>query len=304
LDTAAVAQSHLRSAYSDIAGLEKLKTDDPGALRAAAAQFESIFLDMWLKSMRDAGSVFSEGSYLSSSEMDTHNEMLDHQWAVHIAESGGIGLRDVIVQQLSKDAAPSDASAIAEPVAISRSATAPVSLRNNGFKDSAFSSVSEFVERLLPIVRDGVEAAGLSPVAVLAQAALETGWGRQVIHDAAGNSSHNLFGVKSTGWDGESVPVATLEHEHGRFVQREDEFRAYPDWQQAVSDYVGILTGSPRYADAVAQDGPADGAGPKDGARFADELQKAGYATDPQYATKIKQIMHRLEGMAGVRDTP
>ncbi|MDH3643143.1 MAG: flagellar assembly peptidoglycan hydrolase FlgJ [Gammaproteobacteria bacterium] len=310
MGTGAVAQSHLRSAYSDISGLEQLKKgDDPAALREAAAQFESVFLDMWLKSMRDASSVFSEGSYLSSSEMDTHNEMLDHQWAVHIAESGGIGLRDVIVQQLSGNLDPSldtsldtkagsqDSMALRVDSPLpSRSERDSVAVTNTGFKAAAFSSADEFVDRLLPIIRNGVAAAGLSPVAVLAQAALETGWGQRLIHDAEGNPSHNLFGIKSTQAKDHSVPVATMEHEHGRFVRREAEFRAYPDWQEAVADYVGFLSGSSRYQQAVASS--------QDGGRFADELQRAGYATDPQYATKIKQILRRLEGMVSARFAP
>ena len=90
--------------------------------------------------------------------------------------------------------------------------------------------------------------------------------------------------------------MATLEHEHGRFVRRQAEFCAYPDWREAVADYVALLGGSSRYEQAVASS--------QDGGRFADELQRAGYATDPQYATKIKQILQRLEGMVSARDAP
>ncbi len=333
--------------YSDVNRLSQIKTLGQDGIRAAAQQFESLFIDMVMTSMRQAGSAFADNDYTSSDATKMQQEMLDHQWAVHIAENGGIGLAAVVEKQLSGLAAPEhrpvlqskiaappmnasagDAANTQRPSAgvaaslpldgvppewtLGTSATLdalpPLPLssgrplappdeivgRNEdddaltvtpmGTKDSAFEGPGDFVDKVLPVLKSALAASGLNPLAVLAQGALETGWGAHVIHTAAGDSSHNLFNIKaSSDWDGPSVEVSTLEFRGGVPVRQRDRFRAYESVESAVRDYVSVLKGDSRYQRAldVAQD-PA---------RFADELQKAGYATDPHYASKILHVL-------------
>jgi flagellar protein FlgJ len=153
-----------------------------------------------------------------------------------------------------------------------------------GTKDSAFDGPADFVAKVLPVLKAALAASSLNPLTVLAQGALETGWGAHVIHTTTGDSSHNLFNIKASGdWDGPSVEVSTLEFRGGQPIRQNDRFRAYESVESAVRDYVSLLQGDRRYRRAldVAQD-PA---------RFADELQKAGYATDPHYAAKIIRVL-------------
>ena len=315
------AEALSRMAYSDIHSLRRVRGNDAAALEKAAAQFESMFIDIWLRSMRDAGKAFGEGNYLSSSTVQMHQEMLDHQWAVHVAEAGGVGLKDVLMRQLAgkvsgaaetagAEAAPSAATARTRTgVAVrERPAAVPVEestrsgdrshseegveSRAHGFKQALFDSAESFVRTLEPAVRRIAASSGLNPIAMLAQAALETGWGAKVPHDDVGRPSYNLFGVKAHGWDGPSVDVTTLEHQFDRFVRKVDRFRAYEDVADALQDYVSFLTNNPRYAGAleVAQDPAA----------FADALQEAGYATDPRYADKLKALQRQIAAMLGV----
>ena len=292
MDATSLAQAHLRSNYTDIASLSGQLPKGKAALEAAATQFESVFLDMWLQSMRAAGEVFGEGSYLSSDTTDMHQEMLDHQLAVHLAESGGIGLRDVIIRQLSPPAdsiAPVTGELPPRTTSASQAVPAADSDLPPGFKAAGFESMDAFLETVLPMVQQALSALAFNPIGVVAQAALETGWGSRLIHSADGTPSHNLFGIKTHGWEGESVRVPTLEHESGGYVSRNEHFRVYPDWQAAVTDYLDFLQDNPRYHDVlnVAEDPH----------KFADGLQTAGYATDPDYAQKIKQIVDQLYSM-------
>jgi peptidoglycan hydrolase FlgJ len=222
--------------------------------------------------------------------------MLDHQWAVHVAESGGVGLKDVLMRQLTRHVDDADAATggAASPVPELRQRTVPEAEpaeRSGGFKQALFEGAESFVRTLEPLVRRIAGASGIDPVAVLAQAALETGWGSKVPHDNDGRSSYNLFGIKANGWEGPSVDVTTLEHQFGRFVRKVESFRAYQGIAEAVEDYVALLSGNQRYAQAmdVAQDPRA----------FADALQEAGYATDPAYAEKQKTLQRQIAAMLG-----
>jgi len=295
-------------AFTDINRLAALKTKTGReGIEAAAKQFESLFIDLMLKGMREANRAFSEGNYTTSSEMELHQEMLDHEYAVHLADNGGIGLKDVIVRQLTGEdrvrrgselgmIAPStsptaavvidaeeahneavDTATEAEPVS-------ELSVRSSGRKESPFDGPLSFVERLLPIVKTALAGSPLNPLAVLAQAALETGWGKHVIHAADGTNSHNLFGMKAgESWPGKSVEVTTLEFRGGRPIKESASFRAYDSWLDALEDYRALITGSERYSGAV------DSADEPD--RYATELQNAGYATDPDYASKIRRVL-------------
>lgn len=281
-------------AYSDINGLKRIGTDEQGA-RAAAQQFESLFIGMMLKSMRDAGAVLAEGNPLSSPEMDMHREMLDQQWAIHMAESGGIGLAPIIEAQLRGERVPatagSAAPAPATPAPRWNEAADTVSTRTLGSKRAGFPSREAFVAELLPEIERALEGRSLEPLHVLAQSALETGWGQRVIHGADGRSSHNLFGIKAgDSWQGDSVQVRTLEVIDGRREIQSAQFRSYADVESAVQDYLRLLESDPRYRRVLNARG-------EDG--FASAIQESGYATDPAYGHKIKAVLNSVRGLMG-----
>jgi len=349
--------------YTDLNAMQQLKSgkqaNDPGTLRRVAQQFESLFLNVMVKSMRDANEVFAEGNPLNSSQTRFYQDMHDNQLTMHLAESQGIGLADVMVRQLNKDkgdkapaagpAAPAvDQSAMLArrrlamvsrnpallgeaPVADSKSAgntpqplidglpsknekftamgSAPASadwqpLRarlaaerllpgsssrvDNANAPQRFSSPQEFAANMLPMAERAAERLGIDPHWLVAQAALETGWGKSIIKGPQG-SSHNLFGIKAHGgWQGESASVMTHEYRDGVKGAERASFRSYESFEQSFDDYVDFLQNNGRYRKALQVSG--------DPSAFFRELQAAGYATDPQYARKVNQIARQLLG--------
>lgn len=297
--------------YSDFGNLASLRTqarqDAGGSLHEVASQFESLFVQMMLKSMREAT---MEGGLFDSNALDSYEQMYDQQLAVELSRHGGIGLAEVIVEQLRSDKA-TPASGGEAPPALSlqpEAGSAPVSLE--AYRARALptrtampaAQVEEtepatevatpggFLQAFATPARRAAAELGVDASVLLAQAALETGWGRHVAADHRG-SSHNLFNIKAgPGWDGPTVRVPTLEYRDGVAVRETAEFRAYGSADEAFSDYVSLIGGSPRYETALehAADAP----------RYLQELQRAGYATDPAYADKILSILERGD-MAG-----
>lgn len=153
---------------------------------------------------------------------------------------------------------------------------------------AAFSSPQEFVATMLPMAEAAAEKIGVDPRYLVAQAALETGWGMSIIRTRDGDSSHNLFGIKSHGsWEGESARVLTTEYKGGKAVKEAASFRAYDSYAQSFEDYVSFLQNNGRYEKALnSTENPE---------RFVKELQQAGYATDPNYARKISQIARKMQ---------
>lgn len=153
---------------------------------------------------------------------------------------------------------------------------------------AAFSSPQEFVATMLPMAQAAAEKIGVDPRYLVAQAALETGWGKSIIRTRDGDSSHNLFGIKSHGsWEGESARVLTTEYKGGKAVKEAASFRAYDSYAQSFDDYVSFLQNNGRYEKALnSTENPE---------RFVKELQQAGYATDPNYARKISQIARKMQ---------
>ncbi|MBH2035098.1 MAG: flagellar assembly peptidoglycan hydrolase FlgJ [Pseudomonadales bacterium] len=152
---------------------------------------------------------------------------------------------------------------------------------------AAFSSPEEFVATMLPMAQSAAEKIGVDARYLVAQAALETGWGKSIIRQQDGSSSHNLFGIKAADWQGDSARVLTTEYVDGKQVKESASFRAYGSFEQSFNDYVNFLQNNERYDDAL-----DSAANPK---RFVSELQRAGYATDPQYANKIAQIARQMQ---------
>ncbi len=157
-----------------------------------------------------------------------------------------------------------------------------------GTGKSVFASAADFVQTMLPMAEEAAAKIGVDARYLVAQAALETGWGKSIIREADGSSSHNLFGIKAhRGWDGDSARVMTTEFKGGAAVKEAASFRSYDSFKQSFNDYVSFLQGNGRYEDALASADKPE--------QFVRELQKAGYATDPQYARKISQIARKMQ---------
>ncbi|HYQ52563.1 MAG: flagellar assembly peptidoglycan hydrolase FlgJ [Pseudomonas sp.] len=152
----------------------------------------------------------------------------------------------------------------------------------------AFTDSDEFVATMLPMAEQAAKRIGVDPRYLVAQAALETGWGKSVMRNSDGSSSHNLFGIKASGnWEGDSARAITSEFRDGQFVKETAAFRSYDSYQDSFHDLVSLLQNNSRYQEAVkAADKPE---------QFVQELQKAGYATDPNYASKISQIARQMK---------
>ena len=253
----------------------------PKELREAAQHFESIFIDMWLKAAREANESISTDSFLNSNEMKMHQQMLDHEMSVHMAKNGGIGLADVIVRQLSGEPPAQSSSSEAPETFQPTSTVSPTSNRTK-----AFETPQAFVDELKPIIEKAVENLAIPLNGVLGQAALETGWGNNVITASDGRVSHNLFGVKAKSSDETSVSISSMEFELGRWVNKMANFRSYPDWEASINDYIDTLRSDPRYSDVLSAGNSIE--------KFAQSMGSSGYATDPNYAQKLADISERI----------
>ncbi|AIS16302.1 flagellar assembly peptidoglycan hydrolase FlgJ [Pseudomonas rhizosphaerae] len=153
----------------------------------------------------------------------------------------------------------------------------------------AFGSSDEFIATMLPMAEKAAARIGVDPKVLVAQAALETGWGKSIMRADDGSSSHNLFGIKATGnWKGENARAITSEFRNGQMVKETADFRSYGSYEDSFHDLVSLLQNNDRYQGVVkAADNPE---------QFVKELQKAGYATDPNYASKISSIAKQMQG--------
>jgi len=355
---------------------------DAAGIDRAAREFEGLFAQMMIKSMRDAGF----GDALFPGENQAYRDMYDQQLAKSLTAGRGLGLAEVIARQLGQDLQPApaldtrlqggggaapagiplraaggtafplgaaagvgiaatppagtpDARATATAAAMSVAAdddrspmdafveqlmararpaievVGQVGEAIAGLPGRVANAVAEvlpdgldprspegFVARVWPHAQRAAEELGVDPRALVAQAALETGWGRRLIQRSDGASANNLFGIKATGWSGERASVNTHEYRDGVRRTERAEFRAYASPAESFADYVRLLKKSPRYAQALE-------AG-RDVRAFAQGLQRAGYATDPSYADKITAISNgptlgralaKLAGMAASR---
>ena len=279
---------------------EAIASGDEKVLQEAAEQFEAIFVQMMLKSMRKAQDALAdENSPFNSQQVKFYRDMHDQQLATDLTANGGMGLADIIVKQLGQtEDSYTPASVIRSDGNLSSLNSNRVndvnqaqafalnsqSIRTKGAtKDAMFDSPEQFVETLMPIAEKVAAQYGMDPKAIVSQAAVETGWGKFVIHTADGKSSHNLFGIKANKeWGGEQAVVDTLEFNNGVAQKQKAAFRAYSSIEEAVQDYGRFINSSPRYSNAVAQ--------ASDAKHYTKALQEAGYATDPEYADKIMAV--------------
>ena len=242
------------------------KQNPEQANKAVAQQFEAVFLQMVLKSMRDAT---PQDGPTDSEQTRMYTSMLDQQIAQSLSAKG-IGLADVMLRQLGRSQTAAPALPVtAKPVDVKTNA--PVASQN-------------FLSRMKEHAIAASNATGIPAKFLLGHAALESGWGKGEIRTADGSPSHNLFGIKAgRNWKGATVDVTTTEYVDGAPRKMVQTFRAYASYAQAFQDYASLLQNSPRYAAVLKQ---------SDGAGFAQGLQRAGYATDPQYAEKLTRILN------------
>jgi peptidoglycan hydrolase FlgJ len=283
------------SFYADPAGLTALKrgaaAQTPDAVRETAKQFESLFTTMMLKSMRDA----SPGdSMFGSDQQDFYQDMFDQQLSVQLSKGKGLGLADVLVRQLMQSGGALPGVGDSQPgspaTGAGGAAAAPTA------SDTATTwpprTQEEFVQAVLPAARAAAQKLGVDPEVVVAHAALETGWGKSVPTGADGKPSFNLFGIKAGArWSADTVLSATHEFAGGRMQSTQASFRAYDSPEQSIQDYAGVLKSSPRYSAAL-NTGSDVGA-------FARGLQQGGYATDPDYVSKLTAVAARLKSRFG-----
>jgi flagellar protein FlgJ len=353
--------------YNDLASLNSItkmgQTDESEALKKVAQQFESMFVTMMLKSMRDANAVFEEDNPLNSNESKFYRQMFDDQLALSLTQGQGIGLADNIFRQLkdqfkveggneaneldipnkaiplNQDRAPNPFSTMRPSIHLPQfgdrnidaindvpvNAPAQIDLKSmtNSLepalneqkikegaivlpassdlinkakpspmvipitepvsKQSGFDSPEQFVQTIWPIAQKVGKEMGVEPKAIISQAALETGWGKYIIHESDGKNSHNLFGIKSDKrWDGAAANVSTLEYRNGVAKKEIAAFRSYDSYEHSLKDYAKFVKNSSRYENAVKQGSSIKG--------YAEGLQNGGYATDPNYAKKIQRI--------------
>jgi len=278
---------------------QSAKDNSPESIKAAAKQFEALFMNMMLKSMRQAGG--QDGAF-DNEQTRTYTSMLDQQLSQSMANRG-IGLADALVRQLTNNAVSqalqTDDATAGNGVGISGNIAGNARgissyLDNLKFEQqpataakASFSGpahVREFQEKLSADAEAASKATGIPAKFMLGQAALESGWGRREIKTVDGSTSHNIFGMKATSkWKGKTVDAVTTEYVNGVAYRKVEKFKAYDSYADAFKDYAKLLTKNPRYENVIAN--------AKDATSFAVGLQKAGYATDPQYANKLTKII-------------
>lgn len=372
------------SHFLDLGGLNSLRVqaqrDEKGALKQVAQQFEGIFVQMLMKSMRQANAVFESDSPMNSQTTKFYEQMHDQQMSIELSSKGVLGLADVMVQQLSPTAAKTQAAfadnqtlvierqgltferpaskaqapdpatpsqdevsqAAPNPIAATdpQSPTARATQLTSEPKTNAsdvdpndvtglfFDAVqalepakvqdspalielgnvlsgkrlpvpaeaaaeqinnqADFVRVLYPYAVKAAKEIGTAPELLLAQSALETGWGQKMVKGHNGQPSYNLFNIKADRrWQGDHARVSTLEYEQGIAVRQNANFRVYDNFEQSFSDLANFIATNDRYQHARTQaDKPAE---------FIRSLHRAGYATDPQYANKVLRVLSTIK---------
>ena len=314
----------------DSKGLSALKNaahqQSPEAINKVAKQFEAIFLNMMLKSMRNAT---PQDGPLDSEQSKSFTAMLDQQLSQNIANKG-IGLADILARQLSQNSSADPASSMRPDTASTGNAFSEVPSRGKSqvtvqstaawptqsiakmslyghkpYRDDARrdtelnadtspsmrTRISEFSRRMSSSAEKVSRTSGLPEVFIMAQAALESGWGRHEITDLNGQPSHNLFGIKaSENWTGRVVEAQTTEYINGEKVSPVEKFRAYDSYLESFKDFTNLLRTNPRYQDVFKN--------VNDPISYSQAMQRSGYATDPNYGKKLQSVI--LNFMANI----
>jgi peptidoglycan hydrolase FlgJ len=290
------------------------KENSPEAIKGVAKQFEAIFMNMMLKSMREAS---PQDSPFDNEQSRTFTSMLDQQLSSNLA-SKGLGLANVLAQQLSKGgnnlATNTMQQAVTDAPAISETTNSPAV--NNPYLPSTMKALekilipaesssiapdgskaqnlkpltdnaADFQSRMTQHAEEASRATGIPANLMLGQAALESGWGKREIKAADGTQSNNLFGIKATAnWNGKVVEATTTEYIHGVKQKRIEKFRAYDNYADSFKDFANLVRNNPRYENVLTNLQNVNG--------YAHAMQKAGYATDPNYATKLASVIQKV----------
>ena len=254
--------------------------NDKAALKEAAKQFESLFMRELIKSMREAT---SKSGLMDNEGSDMGTDLLDQQFSVQLSGLPG-GLSEAIERQLGRqmggNATTNGSASPGSAIGATTSATpSTVSRASTGSRQAGF--VSQHTQAAEVVARES----GIPASYMIGQAGHETGWGKSEIRHRDGSNSFNLFGIKATSsWKGKVAEVVTTEYVNGVPRKQVAKFRAYDSYADSFRDYAKLIGNSPRYDKAMDQIGSVHG--------FATGLQKAGYATDPQYAAKLSRAIN------------
>ena len=314
--------------YTNLNGLQNLKVekDNELALRKVSEQFESMFINMLMKNMRSANQVFSEGNMFDSQESQFYRDMYDHQLSLSLAHGRGFGIADAMYRQLSQSygegngpktrsisIAPGELRVapqivdnavlgMNQPAAISSESTnqTGANLSNDHVIASDRSKIASSPEDFIIKVFDGATKAakelGVEREILIAQAALETGWGQKVFAQSNGESTYNLFNIKADQrWQGESVVKNTLEYLGGQFSTVAAKFRSYDSIQQSFEDFTQFIKNGERYLPTLETT--------SGGIDFIQGIHQAGYATDPEYVEKISSVYDRIRSFLNSRSS-
>lgn len=315
------ADFDVSSAAYDIRAIERLRMQaarlSPQGIAQIAKQFEGLFVNMMMKSMRSATSF---DGLLNSQNTRFYTSLYDQQLSQQLSGSKGLGLADMLIKQMNKNkngniASVDEQKSVNEEIKNNSSDIRKLffNMENNfdgltpaaagqllgqmkqplfNNKPSYTENKASFISRLLEPAKRAAEKSGIPHHLILAQAALESGWGKKEILMENGQGSFNLFGIKAgRSWKGETTQITTTEYVNGIASKVKDFFRVYGSYQEALNDYVGLLTRNPRYKEVVSA---------SDTSKAAQALQQSGYASDPNYANKLIQIISQLKswGMA------
>ena len=334
--------------FLDVNGLNSIrqdsKSDDKAskeaALEAAAKQFEAIFMQMLMKSMRKAQEVLESDSPFNSESTKFYRDMHDQQMSLELSNNGALGLSELIVRQLggdsenftshniirsdgnldsrgavritessllnndtlsraklsqaqhklSQDNVVKESSVTTKPSHERQTNGYGVAQSANLLQSPVFEKPKDFVTALTAHAKRVENKINVPFEVVIAQSALETGWGQKIIKTDSGASSNNLFNIKaSKNWAGEQAHKETLEFENGAMVKKREPFKVYDSIEQSVNDYLNLLTQNERYKGALDKAENVE--------QFLHNLQGAGYATDPNYAKKIMATLRTVTGL-------
>lgn len=316
--------------FLDVNGLNSIRQDaksgdkasKEAALDQAAKQFESIFMQMLMKSMRKAQDVLASDSPFNSESTKFYRDMHDQQMSLEMSNNGSLGLSELIVRQLGGDdnfkphtilrsdgnldsrgsvritqsALLTNRNLVNDPTAkqdpekdrqTNGSAAAQMA---SLLQSPTFEQPKDFVSALTADAKRVQDKIKVPFEVVIAQAALETGWGQKIIKTDSGESSNNLFNIKADSrWAGDKTHKETLEFESGAMVKKREPFRVYDTIGESVNDYIDLLTGSERYQGALEKAENVE--------QFLHGIQGAGYATDPDYAKKIMATLRTVTSL-------
>jgi flagellar protein FlgJ len=289
------------SVYTNVQGLDQLRADVKNNPKAAkkevSQQFEAILVQMMLRSMRDANKSFSS-DLLNNDQMDFYQDLFDKQLSIALS-SRGIGIAGAIEKNIDEhhlaptaDEAPVETSPVLtlperiQPpqTLIANTPQAPVvTAQPPPATEPAFDSQESFIKHLWPTAKFAAKIIGVSPEVLIAQAALETNWGKKILPHNESTSSFNLFNIKAgSNWAQKTTTMDSLEQKNGVLVKEKSSFRSYESFKESFMDYIHLLQQNSRYKDALNK--------ATDPQQFVHALQNAGYATDSNYANKILKI--------------